>query len=192
MKIKEDGFIYNVAFLGNLFKKQISLCKIFWRFLLGFFIFWPLILVLGSFCIACISIVVFLIAKRFTSKNPPAITTHFRRWPTVRGHRVYPISIIIPAIAVYGIYILSWPSISSSIITYITTALDFFIKHGGIFFLSAVSAVCIIAILIIAWGIIIFWRSEVGLLFREYCSAVHRKVCPFVEIIPVKLKEEKD
>lgn len=185
MKIRENGFVWKIAF--NWHSKQprrkVSVCKVFWHFILGLFILWPLILLFLIIMLCIVNTFGFFMTHRanFPKTKGTDVTIPYKHWPTVLGHRVYPIAIIIPAGIIYFIYATwgRWIQLFKDVLRPI-------VDKGGTIFL-VISGIVLLVLVII--GLRKFWHSEVGLLFREYSSAFHRKVCPYVDIIPAEKKK---
>ena len=187
MKIRENGFVWKVAFYwrDNQPRRKVSVCRVFWHFILGFFILWPLMFLFVGIIFCLINTFGFFVARRVNFPGTPSdgSTIPYKHWPTALGHRVYPIAVIIPAGVIYFFYATwsNWVYISEFVSQSI-------IERVGIILLVILGVALIILIII---GLRKFWRSETGLLFREYASAFHRHLCPYVDIIPAEPKKKK-
>lgn len=169
MTISRKGFVYRVAYprwWSNHQPETISLCKLFWRFLMILFVAFPIMVVVNVFMAVMMFFIAYRVPNFFTEYSD---FTHraYRNWPTIRGHRVWPISLVPVGLLIWGI-----------------------LKDPADMEFLGIVIVGIAAIVAVACGIIFFFmegipairKSEMGQLVREYFKAKKQKICPLIRV----------
>jgi len=195
--LNKNGFVAYVAFFFTrdaLIPDQISLCKLFWKFVLN------LILVMVLYMVAIMSlffvgnIVGFFTARYipvtiFSNNNSDnSIMKPYKKWPTItlgkgenkKTRRIYPITIIGPLLFAYGIYVYG-----SAIVSV------------GIFIVHATSTIApsigIIAVATLGgFGVYKLTKTEFGRMVGGFLHAVHRGICPIIPIVDKEHEDEKE
>jgi|GEM_PF-2892469 len=181
MEIKRDGILYGIAYGLPWCEKQpseISLCKLFWRIpfcLVG----WVFMIVIAVVALIGVSVAGFFVAKRLPlfdeddeKKKVGDILVNFTRWPTLRGHRIYPIWVALIVIAIW-----QYDYTLNTIGYY---AVDVVVAHWlGI--LLSLGIMVAFVFMVVLFGVVS--ETEAYKLTREYLKAVHEKVCPTVKVV---------
>ena len=197
--IKKGGFVCRVAY-GNESSPPVNtnLCKIFWRFLFMFFIYWPynglkkiaqVLLVLCGTIIACFVIAILFIFSFLFAKRPTCLKKDetgnkgafiaYEHWPRIRGRRVYPIWIVTGIlIVVYHKWIIFF---AAALPSALWSADPMYSKELWIVLAISVSA---LAVLIgIYHALKKIKNSEVWMLLKESIKAKKQGLCLPVEIV---------
>ena len=191
MKIKENGLIFKVAygFREKTPQHKVSLCKLFWDFILGLIV-WPLAIV----CMIIATLAGLLFARKVSETQ--GIYEPFEKWPRIGKFRIWPIWLL-PTVGVAFLIEYSLPGV-----TLIQTP---FIMFAGLFALAELTIIALLVlaaawfviegILVIikrAWGIFLresLWMvskediKESKTLFKKWMKAKKEKICPFIEIM---------
>lgn len=189
MKFFDDGFVAKVAY-GSILKERkeihipskVSMCKLAWRFVTMLLVGWLLQLLAGGIIALLFGIffgiagaVAFFIASYpHLHNNGELEFQHYKRWPKIRGHQIYPLSILLPVAFIW--LAVNYPAIAISI---------------G--YCVAVIALIILAAFLVC--MCVEWREKRGQrppsskpgpvrLAVEYLKAKKQKVCPIVEFVP--------
>ena len=101
MQLKKDSFVAKVAYCSFLNSRATapevdSLCRLFWKFLLGLFIFWPVSIALLAIVLAITCTQAFLFAEWFDKDGKQVPITW---WPTIRGKRILPLWFLLAGVA---------------------------------------------------------------------------------------------
>ncbi|HEX8974569.1 MAG TPA: hypothetical protein VF817_03730 [Patescibacteria group bacterium] len=186
MKIKKEGFVYKVAYgLSGGCPRKTNLCKLFWRFLLMFFIGWPIVGI--AYCAIHFIFYIFFPAIGYTlgfwiAHRPPVFKGDYKgdslipydKWPTIKGWRVYPI---------YGVavaFILFNPKDTMMVGRSTIVGIAKHTVFSG-FFWSWVAGVAVFVILLCMTKAV--KKSETYKMFVEFAKAKKQKICPTVEIV---------
>lgn len=192
MNIKEGDFLFKVAY--GLTKKddipsRVNGCRLFWRIVFMLIIAWPILLICIAFVVAFVLGFTFIFGF-FVAKRPAVLSkeevsqadllmTPYKHWPTVKGKRIYPIWLVVAAVAVYYS-----PSIVSVLVdvssaTAASVSINFWwliTRIGGAF-------IGIVLACVIVYTIGAIRKSEWLKLTKELISAKKQKICPVVNII---------
>src|SRR3989338_6816569 len=92
MKIRSDGLVRRVAYPSFMnfrgwIPGKVSLCILFRRFIFMLFIVWPVVL----FVLAIVYLSGILFAKHPSSSVYGPVFISYKKWPTIKGFRVFPI-----------------------------------------------------------------------------------------------------
>ncbi len=169
MTVKKDSWVYKVACLWAKPPESTNLCRFFWRVVFSCAGF-PLVLAAAGAFICVLSPPLFFFARRIDFSDGPSPSIPFKRWPAIRGHRIYPVYLFVPAVV--------WVCLGL-LVAAGRAVMDFFVfvEHLG---LTAVLLTCLF--------IILFWTlrskgkdSAFWSLIKEYARAKKQKVCPMIE-----------
>lgn len=104
MVLKRGGFLFNIAY-GLDKRKPCSdnLCRFLGKLIAMLLFVWPTYLMLRAFLFVMF-VIITIIGLLFTMRLPineneekiadGLLMVQFKRWPTIRGHRVWPISLL--------------------------------------------------------------------------------------------------
>ena len=183
MKICKKGFVYKVAYvLSSKPPERTNLCRLFWRFILFFFVVWPLVVTLITIItitqLICAPFL-FLFTRRpiffgFFEREL-RISVPFKKWPKIFGKRVWPIVPLSIAGLIYLISLMSAATWKS------TGVYSLWILGGAVAILITMFLVMIIVELLKGTR-----KSESWQLFSGYIKAKKNRVCPIVEIVEEK------
>ena len=179
---RKEGLIYFFANLslnvekGRLCDQANSRCWQFRQVFLGivFLCFVAVFYIFG-----------FFVAKRpsFLENDPRDCTfVKYKNWPTIKGHRIWPVSVLSLLALIYFIYriILIMPAVISNInwATVTTVAYGIFVFSTVIVFLIVVPLSIVFFFLLIQR----FFKSELGLFVKD-------GICPMVRFVSRKEKK---
>jgi hypothetical protein len=178
MKLRKKGLLVKMAYAFKReddIPKRTSLCKFFWRFI-GHLVVVPIFFFIFFISLLVASFFGFFVAKRPTVfKNGSMV--HYEKWPSVCGHRIYPISILL---GIFICYVIRESVLES------TSIIKESIYNNIHILKSPITLYVIIGISIIIIGLIsyrMFKKSETYRLIKAYIRAKKEKVCPIIEII---------
>ncbi len=187
MQIKRSGLVYRIAYALDTNKDtnaitQVSLCKLFWRLVgmifVGYLICLPIALIAVVIVLIISSAVGILFAQRLnTTPGDNRFLQSIERWPSIAGHKIYPIVVILPVVLIWAL--VAW-------------------RHDLVVAFSAVRDVCYtdldtLIISILCGAVIIclviffnsdFWKDcDIWYVTKEYLKAKKAKICPLVDIV---------
>lgn len=177
MEIKKSGFVYQVAYGltdEHELPYEVSLCRLFWKFMGMFFVGWPIIGIIVG-----ISFVVgFFFARRaaFFAGDPKSyLTIPYKVWPrTASGKRIWPIWFVLGGGA---LWLLS--ATTKSVASTVSAVKTLFILK----IIGTVAVVLIIVWLAVGFFHSFFFQSEAWQLAKAYCKAKKEKVCPIIKVV---------
>jgi MFS family permease len=160
MNIRKNSFLWKMAYgsWGELDReiKTTNLCKFFWRFVAAFFIVIPLIYIIG-----------FFVAHGPDTKG---ILRPYRKWPKIKGHHVYPITVFLIFVVALGI-----------------VRLGMYIGMYNLIFGTSIIVGIVVLMIVVLWFIAssfqTFRESDTFQLVRSYIRAKKDKVCPTITFI---------
>lgn len=162
MEIKKNSFLWKIAYgfwNGDKETKTTNLCVFFWRVVAAFFIAIPIISIIG-----------FLFAHGLSIKEDDGgVLTPYKKWFTIKRHRVYPITVLLILVVVLNIVRLG-----------MYYGLKYLIYGIGAL-VGIVALAC--AILLIMNGFRKFRESEILQLVKSYIRAKKEKVCPTINFV---------
>lgn len=190
MKIKKKGFVCQVAyFWGKDFQipDQTNLCSLFWRFVLNIIpvgIMFTVIFSIAGVILSMASVFGFLFAKRpgeVRSTTPDGWgMVDYKRWPTIKGRRIYPIWILAFAL---GWLIRDPILLSLRWIFACLSSSEFWMPVGLIFGVIVAIILLVIVVVFLRLGFEKVLASETGQLCLGMIKAKKEKFCPIVEIV---------
>ena len=181
-ELKREGWTFKLAY-GASEEKNIprytSRCRLFWRTVGMTLIGWPLT---GVFLAVFIIGGLFLAADRLDfNENTKQLFVPIKRWPSVRGHRVWPsMVILVGTILYYG------PLIITSVYGYLSIVVGLLIAQAGTIGTAMASVATLILVIYLGWKI---YRSDLWELFTDYLGDTVDGWCPTIEIQPPPQKE---
>ncbi|MDP3999128.1 MAG: hypothetical protein Q8P76_00860 [bacterium] len=165
MEIRRSGWVYRMAYpkwWSNYQPDRPSLCSLFWRVL-------AMTLIVRLVMLSLLQMAGFLFANKVDLAGMGRdLYVPYESWPTIRGHRVWPIAIL-------------------ALIGAVALAVDNpeVLKVGGLVVAVIVSVVSVafgIAVFIVG-GIPAIRKNEAVKLTVEYIKAKKQKVCPLVKVV---------
>lgn len=168
MQLNKNGFVYKVAY-GMLTEisrpDRVNICGIFWRFIIMFFIGWPVNFLMFAAVWAWIFIWSFLFKAAYVDLKgeDTYALIYFKKWPKIRGHRIAPIWILLAAaVIVYFEKLFSlWSLVITSSITHWILGI----------------ALLLVFIIYILLGV---RKTETAQIFKAYLQAKKDKLCPVI------------
>lgn len=166
MQLKKDGWVFKIAYKwqeGSNEKagKPLStnICRVFWLFMFSFFVFWPIIIPVTFTLISLFYFWGFWAAQKLNwERNGQQMYKPYDRWPTIHGHRIWPLNFLL--LAGYSTWLYyHWPSCLVFTATFIILAI----------------------IICAAW--FFFSKSEISKLFKAYVISWKEKVCIRVDFV---------
>jgi len=180
MEVRKTSFVYKVAYAWDESSQKpvkTNLCRLFWRFIFSIFIMWPLGQPFLKLIIGIIWVLAFLFSKRPDWENGPPedLFPDYKRWPRFRGHRVWPVTVILGAILVWLVF-----GSIKDLVAYLPWGdILIYISWGYMLIYSLIVA-GIVACLIFSFICRRFSKSETWKFVKEYVLAKKKKVCPEV------------
>ncbi len=193
MTIKKSGFVFAVAFgFKDNPPTQVSLCKLFWKFVAGFCIGWPVRLALVAIVVSIISIIIcFFAGKRIDFKSK---SDEFEYVKIPYLHRFSPFCMVIAGWLIFTL----WISITHHklpLLTHGSVTICEYIAWAGAIVIEAVMAI----VAIICFFKLIHKFAEIKKkanttdkkpsrfkqsvqLAKSYIKARKQKICPIVTI----------
>lgn len=175
INVSRKSFVYRVARGQVLEDKQKSLCSFFWRCLLMLFIGWPLLGALWLFTAGIAVLFAGIPTSDVLEPDAPweRLFKKIAPWPTFRGHRIWPITILLIGWLGHVLYLC--PELA--------------IALAGIAFVTAFFVLCEKALNRVA-----SWRKarkekvahhepSVWRLILAWLKAKKQKVCPLIEFV---------
>jgi prolipoprotein diacylglyceryltransferase len=187
MQIKKGGFVYELAY-GWAEERRIphktGLCKLFWRCVLGVFI-WIVMVLLVAVVFGLGFVIGFWVAQRpaITEKDVARkerrsdLNVPYVHWPTVNGVRILPICVLI-AIVIGGAIIFLLPDLIRWMYHETVGFATFSVTHSGMIFWEVM-----LGLGILLWLFFRFPKTELGVLVIAWLKAKKEGVCPLVEIV---------
>ncbi len=172
--LKKSSFVVKVVYgASNEVPQQVSLCSLFWRFW-GMLLFgWPIIGILAVLITVIGGMLVYgsgLLFGYWPNFREESLYLQIKHWPTWRGHRIWPATILL---AVGGVVAVQqyWRPV-------------FLWLMNSWAFVGGILIGCIIV------GVMLYFReigqcitdSSVVRLCVERTKAAKRKVCPLITI----------
>ena len=198
MQINYNGILFRIAYGKLSFltapKKQVSLCKFFWSVIAGALssIFLSAILAIIA---VLVSVIGFFFAFRpdWRNENQSGISMSYTHWPRIRGHRIYPLFIILPGWLLYAFWfvlaelqwsILPW-HVQKEMSYLISPDLVVGLSGASVFLLGwlFIIVACFAIIVGIVLGISYLLKTEWGIIVREYIKAKKARACPLIKIV---------
>lgn len=188
MELSKKSFIFKVAY-GLEKKKDIpiktSLCKLFWRIIFQILFWWPVF----GISIIILSFVGIFVAKRVDFQSEDKYFINITRWPKYKGENIIPLSLIFIFVILCALLVISYGIFRgleyafTSMFTQIQTIrqegeidLNFLIWIGRWFLFLQFGGSIVLLFKLIK-------NSDMWKIFKKYCSALHQKVCPLVDIV---------
>lgn len=178
MEIKKNSFLWKIAYTWSNKEeaqevKTTNLCRFFWRVMLGL-VLATVVIILYYVILLCEFLFGFFVArypvaKGIHSQKGPFNIVKYQKWPTVKGHRIYPIVVLLISAAAIGIVEVG-----------IHYPKD--LMYGIGILIGLVALVVLVAIKgwFITSGFKRFRRSDAYRLTKEYLRARKEKVCPTI------------
>ena len=166
----KDGllFKFNYAYTFRKPEEIISnRCRLFWRTFIMSPPIWCGVTLALVFVYGISFPIFFLFGVRpavFEGDSTAYPYVPYKKWPTVRGHRVLPIVVISVFLSLYLLYLFSVVLLKT-------------FSAIQIYFFAAV------VIVLLIYGIVKLSRTEIGLLFREHLTEKTRNWCPTVRFV---------
>ena len=179
MEIKRSGILFGIAYgASDEQPREISLCKLFWRIPFGL-VDWVYVIATASVVFIVASMVWLFFAKRlplfdgdYKRVKADDVFVNFEHWPTLRGHRIYPIWVILIALAIW-----QYDYTLNTIGYY---AVDVVAAHWlGILMVLGIMVAFVFLICLLG----VVSETETYKLTKEYLKAKHEKVCPTIRVI---------
>lgn len=175
-EIRKDSFVYRVAYGIDAYPpEKTSLCGMFWKFIFMLFA-WPLLV------IAATSIGIVFYAVGFLVAAKPNFSDggidYYEKWPEIRGHRIWPITVLAIITALGLIYEIIFSSAAK-------TAVAFGASHP----ILIISGLAVIGVIITVFAN--QQLKEIMELAMSYLRAKKEKVCPMIKFVGAESKEEK-
>lgn len=179
-ELKRKSWVFKIAYglsSEGRIPDQVSRCLLFWRTVFMLLVGWP------ATMFATFVLMLVLFACGFFWGYRPAVFKSDKRseplipiehWPTIGGRRIWPIWIILAALAIFQL-----PPL-------IGLAIDLLLWHIGLFGMCTVVVLGLVAIFFFGrW----FSTTEVYCLFKDHLRDIKEKHCP---IIPIESKSSHD
>lgn len=166
----KDGFLFefNYAYTGDdPMLIHTTRCRLFWRTLLWSPLIWTVIFFAAVLVFLVLFPIAFLVGAR------PAICkgdvssegfVSYKKWPTVKGHRILPAGVAAVALLVYLLYLV-------------------FIFIASKFSVVQIYLVITVLALLSIWAIVQFSRTEMASLFWQHLTEKKRDWCPNVRFV---------
>jgi len=182
--LKKTGIIYKIAFFRERMDEEeiqenISLCKLFWRFVVGLLTI-PLLLTFGYLILGLAYFFTLLVGRK-PDPNYFLNSVPREHWPSPFGFRWWPLAFLL--VGIFG----------SLLFLHRAVVVDF--ASLALCALPEILVVCLYVLLVavamvVALPLIVFmvintkkiWRSEVVGLVRARIKATKQRVCPIIEI----------
>lgn len=164
MKIRRSGWVYRMAYpewCSDYQPDRLSLCSLFWRLL-------AMILIVHLIIVSVLQIIGFFFAHKVNFSNSRKLYEPYESWPEIRGHRVWPISILALAGSILILVNASEVAIACGKIIAVVVGLTT-IALGITFFITG--------------GIPAVRKNEAVRVAVEYVKAKKQKVCPLVKVV---------
>ena len=174
MKISRKSFVYRMAYDGSVdAPRTVSVCGLFWRFLFTLLVLYPCTLILSVFigilwtiCTIVSYFRCFFMAthgNNFFKTDSYEPYKPYKHWPTILGHRVWPITVL--GIAYFIFLLVEFPK-------------DFLVSAVLLFGLVTLAALVIFFIN----GIPAIRKSDAFKLAKAYIKAKKERVCPLIRV----------
>ncbi|MDI6734085.1 MAG: hypothetical protein QMD50_01150 [Patescibacteria group bacterium] len=198
MKINTNSLLWQIAYEHCFRDKrplnQVSVCRLFWTVVGGVFA-WLFQIIAVILLLTFGNLICFFAAKRIPFDLERV--TPYKHWPKIKGHRIYPISMLGFLWIIYSIWF-KWGSLCYLLWK---PDLEKFMESDGnaLYFFTAftdfviATVVVVIVISAISAGICLFFEkireSDFGTLLLEYLKAKKQKICPMIDIVEEKTKQ---
>lgn len=154
MRLKKKGIVAEIAYgwLSHEVSARTNICPLFWRFVLCL-----LFCVLAIVVVPLFFVIGFFIGGRpsvLKGDDPAKFLTPYRRWPKIRGYRIWPVLVI-------GVPLAFWcsPVFSACILT----------------------AIGILSVLIWFWKKLGNWEPVIFV--KDFLVSLKKRVCLDVEFV---------
>ena len=182
MTVKKDGWIVTIAYEylfapSKPWSNEVNLCTLFWQFVFGLFIGWPLSIILVASTLALGTFLGFFVGLRpsilKSDKPTNSAFVPIQSLPKIGKDPILPLYIFLPI----GTIVLMWNILKQhwTVIKEFWNALlasqVFIIFAGGILLLT-----------LVLWLLYKIKDTEPAKLLKEYLAAKKSRVCPIVRI----------
>lgn len=195
VKKNKSSLVYKIAYGLNKREnrpEKTTRCRLFWKTVFMLFLGWPagglllaITLAVGLVAITIIGCIEFTFSRRPTwyekEKGSRDMFTPIEKWPTIRGHRVWPISVFILVFAAFqlGPFFRNFPGCYTRAVQWLNqlAVFEYYTFEIAVFF-----AVFFLAA-VLYLGIRTFRKSEFYGLLKGYLSDIEKNWCPIVEFV---------
>lgn len=176
-KRNKQEFMYRTAYgLNEYPPEEVTKCGLFWKFVFMFFIMWPFLFIILGISMGLGYAVGFFVASK--PKFPSGRLVYYGRWPKIKGHRIWPITVLAIIITLLSFYEIIFSSAAK-------TAVAFGASHFNLIIIGLVASGVIAAVFANRY------LREVINLSVDYLKAKKNKVCPMIKFVDAENREEK-
>lgn len=182
-ELKRKSWVFKIAYgVYRNIPTRVGRCALFWRFVFMLLIGLPITLVVFTILISVFSVVGFFygyrpsLLKSDGKKSDPLVP--IRHWPTVGGHRVWPICIVLIGVILFFI-----PQLTKWAFLIFQWTFQYIGLLG--MFMGGVSI-----LVLIYYFLCRFKTTDMWMLFQDYLSDRKKKLCPMIPIEPAPAEKE--